>query len=230
MSKAKAPSQRTKVKRGAAKAAYDEQQIAAILDEALMAYVGFADEHGTHVIPMAHWRMEDRLVIHGSTASRMMRQLASGVEACITVTILDGFVLARSAFHHSMNYRSVMVYGRGKVHENPEEKEAMLDAFMDRLFPKRKHEARKPYAKELKGTMVMSFPLDEAVAKIRRGGPVDEPEDMGLPVWSGVLPLRLTAYPEQQDPLQAKEIPVPDYVKSVRLMQFPAAWSAGEES
>jgi len=194
------PTKRSRVRRVPDRGQYDRATIDKILDEGLVAHVATA---GTPVIPMGYVRDGDRLLLHGSSASRLMRSVASGAEACVTVTLLDGLVLARSAFHHSMNFRSVVLQGRGRAVEEGEEKAEALRVFLERLFPGRWKEVRRPDEAELRATSVVSFPLDEASAKIRAGPPVDEADDQGWSVWAGVVPLRLAPGPPEQDPGQA---------------------------
>lgn len=182
---------RTKVRRLANRGHYDRDTIHAIVDEALICHVGFVIDGAPVVIPTIHWREGDELYFHGSAASRMLRTLKSGVEACVTVTLVDGLVLARSAFHHSMNYRSVVIFGEARVVEG-EEKARALDTFMKHMTPTRASDVRPPNEIELKQTLVLAMPLEEASAKIRTGGPVDDEEDYALPVWAGVIPLKLT--------------------------------------
>ena len=182
---------RTRVKRLPKRASYDRQTIHAILDEALICHVGFVADGTPVVIPTIHWRQGETLYFHGSAASRMLRSLREGVEACVTVTLLDGLVLARSAFHHSMNYRSVVVFGRARE-VTGEEKVRALDDLVDHIVAGRAAEVRGPNESELRQTLVLALPLDEASAKIRTGGPIDDEEDLALPVWAGVVPMRLT--------------------------------------
>jgi uncharacterized protein len=171
---------------------YDRDTIDAILDEALLCHVGFAVDGQPHVIPTMHARVGDRLYVHGSAASRMLRHAISGAPICVTVTLFDGLVLAKSVFNHSVNYRSVVVFGRAMLVEGDEKREA-LHALAEQLAPGRWDEARQPTAKELKATSILSLPLDEASAKVRTGEPEDDPEDLELPVWSGVVPVHLAA-------------------------------------
>jgi uncharacterized protein len=183
------PTPRTTVKRRAERGRYDRATVDAILDEAYISHVGFVHDGGPVVLPTMHARVGDTLYIHGSVASRMLRTLAGGVEACVTVTLLDGLVLARSAFHHSMNYRSVVVFGRAAVVEDRSEKLAAMRALVERVRSGRWDEARQPTETELRQTTVMAIPLDEVSCKVRTGPPIDEEEDYGLPVWAGVIPL-----------------------------------------
>jgi nitroimidazol reductase NimA-like FMN-containing flavoprotein (pyridoxamine 5'-phosphate oxidase superfamily) len=186
-----APSPRARVRRAPSRADYDRATIDAILDEGLVAHLGFAVDGQPYVIPTLHARSGDVVYVHGSAASRMVRTLAAGTPACLTVTLLDGLVLARSAFHHSMNYRSVVVLGQARLVEGDAERRGALRLFTERLVPGRWDEVRPPTRQELKGTQVLALALDEASAKVRRGGPVDEDEDHALDVWAGVVPLAL---------------------------------------
>lgn len=196
---ATAPSERTRVRRAPRRADYDRETIDAILDEALVAHVGFVVDEQPYVIPTLHARVDGEVLVHGSAASRMVTLLGAGVPACLTVTLIDGLVLARSAFHHSMNYRSVVVLGTARLLESPEERERALQAFTDKLIPGRWDEVRPPTRQELEGTRVFALPLTEASAKLRAGGPVDDAEDYDLDVWAGVIPLALTPGAPQRD-------------------------------
>ena len=191
--RAGAPSERTRVRRVASRGKYERETIYAILDASYMATVGYHDGSSVRMIPMAVWRQGDHLYIHGSTASQLMRDLANKTEACIVVTHLDGLVLARSGFHHSMNYRSVVIYAQGQAITEPEQKRQVLNYFVDLVVADRMSEVRSINEQELKATAVIAFPLDEAVAKIRTGGPKDDEEDYALPVWAGVIPLKMVA-------------------------------------
>jgi uncharacterized protein len=199
-------STRTKVRRAPARGVYDRDAIDAILDEALIAHLGFVDDGQPYVIPTLHARIGDLVYIHGSAASRAIRGLTSGIPACLTVTLLDGLVLARSAFHHSINYRSVVVLGTCCPVEGAVQREAALHAFTERMVPGRWDEVRPPTAKELKGTRVLSMRLDECSAKVRSGPPVDDDEDYALPVWAGVVPLATVSGRPLADPKLADEI------------------------
>jgi uncharacterized protein len=187
-----APTERTRVRRLPDRGAYDPETIRAILDTGFVCHVGIVDGGSPVVIPTAYARVDDAIVLHGSSKSRLMVVLGAGGEACVTVTHVDGFVLARSAFHHSINYRSVVVYGRGEAIVDEAEKYAALEAFMERVHPGRWREVRPPNAQELKATGVVRIPIDEASAKLRAGGPLDDPEDLTRDVWAGVVPLALT--------------------------------------
>ncbi|HEY7961573.1 MAG TPA: pyridoxamine 5'-phosphate oxidase family protein [Solirubrobacteraceae bacterium] len=180
---------RTQVKRLPARAAYERATIDAILDEALVAHVGFAVEGQPYVIPTIHARVGDTVYFHGSAASRTIRSLGEGIAACLTVTLLDGLVLARSAPKHSVNYRSVVVLGQARAVQGASEHLAALRAFVERVVPGRWEEVRAPSAKELKGVRVLALDLHEASAKLRAGPPLDEEEDYARDVWAGVVPL-----------------------------------------
>jgi len=181
------------VRRVPSRAVYDRAAIDEILDEAMIAHLGFVHEGQPFVIPTLHARVGDTVYFHGSAASRAIRTLSSGVAACLTVTLLDGLVLARSAFHTSLNYRSVVMLGSATAVAGPDERRLALQAFMERLIPGRWVEVRPPSAKELKGTRVLALPLDETSAKVRTGPPEDDRSDLELPVWAGVIPLHTTA-------------------------------------
>lgn len=194
-----APSERTRVRRLGERGAYDAPTVHAILDAGLLAHVAYVIDGAPYVTPTAHWREGDHVYWHGSSASRMLRSLEGGVAACIAVSHLDGLVLARSAFHHSMNYRSVMAFGLAEKVEDPAAKQAALRAFTERLVPGRWDTLRPVTAQELKATSVMRMKLDEASAKVRTGMPADDADDIAWPVWAGVLPLRAVAGPALPD-------------------------------
>jgi nitroimidazol reductase NimA-like FMN-containing flavoprotein (pyridoxamine 5'-phosphate oxidase superfamily) len=206
-------SDRTRVRRLGERGRYDTETIHAILDEALICHVGFVVDGAPVVIPTIHWREGETLYFHGSAASRMLRSLRDGVDACVTVTLLDGLVLARSAFHHSMNYRSVVVFGKAReVRED--EKVRVLDSLVEHVVRGRSKEVRAPNLKELRQTLVLALPIDEASAKIRTGGPVDDAEDYALPVWAGVLPLTLTPGEPIADGGVSRD--APEYLKTYK--------------
>jgi nitroimidazol reductase NimA-like FMN-containing flavoprotein (pyridoxamine 5'-phosphate oxidase superfamily) len=190
------PADRIRVKREPQRARYDRETIEAILDEALVCHLGFEVDGQPYVIPTLHARVGDRLYVHGSAASRLLRHLAGGARACVTVTLVDGLVLARSVFNHSVTYRSAGVFGTATLVEGDEKREA-LRALTEQLAPGRWDEARQPTAKELKATWILSLPIDEASAKVRTGPEEDEPEDLDLPVWAGVVPVHLAAEPSE---------------------------------
>ena len=212
-----APSPRTRVRRLPERGVYDRTGIDAVLDAALVAHLGFEHEGQPFVIPTLHARVGDEVYVHGSAASRTLRHLATGIPACLTVTLLDGIVLARSVFEHSINYRSVVVLGTAVVVTEPEEKLAALEAFTETLLPGRWAEARTPTAKELKATSVLRLPLDEASAKIRTGGPDDgDTPDAELDVWAGQLPLAVRALAPVPDPALRPGIVLPDALADYR--------------
>ena len=207
---------RTTVRRLAKRGSYDRQTVYSILDEALICHVGFVIEGKPVVIPTIHARQGDRLYLHGSQASRMLRTLRDGVEACVTVTLVDGLVIARSAFHHSMNYRSVVVYGVATEVTDRLEKLTALDAIVEHVVPGRSADARAPNETELRGTLVLSLPLEEVSAKIRTGAPIDDDDDYALPIWAGEIPFTLTPATPIADPRLSPEIALPDYVARYR--------------
>jgi nitroimidazol reductase NimA-like FMN-containing flavoprotein (pyridoxamine 5'-phosphate oxidase superfamily) len=204
------PTERTQVKRLPKRAVYDQAQVHAILDEGFICHVGFVADGQPYVIPTGYARSGDQIYIHGSTASRMLRALGQGTQLCVTVTLVDGLVLARSAFHHSMNYRSVVVLGQARVVTDPEEKLAALARFTNHIMPGRWDEVRQPTDQELKSTTVLALPLDEVSAKVRTGPPIDDEEDYALPVWAGVVPLRIQAGDPSPDARLPENIPAID--------------------
>lgn len=208
------PTQRSQIKRKSKRGNYETQVIYNILDEALICHVGFTVNNQPFVIPTAYGRINDKLYIHGSPASRMLRTLTKGIEVCVTVTLLDGLVLARSAFHHSMNYRSVVIFGTATLINDPEEKFVALQAFTEHVIPQRWQQIRQPNKQELQGTMVLSLPLTEASAKIRTGNPIDDEPDYDLPVWAGVLPLQTVAGKPIADERLIEGVEIPDYVEN----------------
>lgn len=206
--------QRSQIRRLPQRGQYERDCVYQILDEGLVCHLGFVVDGQPFVIPTAYGRVGDRLYIHGSPASRMLRTLQGGVEVCVTVTLLDGLVLARSAFHHSMNYRSVVVFGTAAVVEGADEKLAALEAFTEHIVPDRWAEVRLPNRQEVAGTLVLSLPLSEASAKVRTGSPVDDEADYKLPVWAGEIPLHLTAGKPIDDPRLILGIEPPSYVRN----------------
>jgi len=207
---------RTKLKRLPKRGHFDRETAYAILDEGFICHVGFVVDGQPFVIPTGYARAGDKLYIHGSQASRMLRNLAGGVDACVTVTLLDGLVLARSAFHHSMNYRSVLVFGRATIVDEPSEKMAALLALSEHIISGRWADVREPTDQEMKQTTVLRLPLEEASAKIRTGPPLDDEEDYALPIWAGVVPLKLVAGEPVKDPLLPADIPIPDYAANYK--------------
>jgi nitroimidazol reductase NimA-like FMN-containing flavoprotein (pyridoxamine 5'-phosphate oxidase superfamily) len=204
--------ERTRIGRLPERGHYDRATIDAILDEALICHVGFVVEGRPVVIPTIHARVGDHLYFHGSPAAGMLRTLRGGVDACVTATLLDGLVLARSAFHHSMNYRSVVVFGKAEEVLDREEKLRVLEKLVEHVCRGRAADARGPNEKELKQTLVLRIPIAEASAKIRTGPPKDDAEDYALPIWAGVLPLALTP----GVPIPDNAVPVPQYVMRYR--------------
>jgi nitroimidazol reductase NimA-like FMN-containing flavoprotein (pyridoxamine 5'-phosphate oxidase superfamily) len=204
--------ERTRLKRLPNRGAFDRETIYPILDEAFICHVGFAIDGQPYVIPTGFARIVDDLYIHGSSASRMLRNIAKGIDVCVTVTLIDGLVLARSAFHHSMNYRSVVVLGKATLIENAEEKYKALKAFTDHVIPDRWAEVRWPTELELKATSVLKLSIEEASAKIRTGDPKDDEEDYGMNVWAGVLPLEFKKGKAIPDTRLTENIEVPEHV------------------
>ncbi|MGD0545307.1 MAG: pyridoxamine 5'-phosphate oxidase family protein [Candidatus Acidiferrales bacterium] len=207
------PTQRTQVKRLPDRGAYDSETVFRILDEGLICHVGFSVDGQPYVIPTGFARVEDTLYIHGSAASRMLRTLAEGVQVCVTVTLLDGLVLARSAFHHSMNYRSVVMLGRATLVSDPAEKIKALEAFTEHIVRGRWNDVRLPTEAELKATTVLALPLAEVSAKIRKGPPKDDAEDYELPIWAGVVPLTIAPAAPIDDPRLKAGLEPPAYAK-----------------
>ena len=203
---------RTSLKRIPKRGNYDRDVINAILDEAFICHVGFVADGQPYVIPTGFARIGDDLMLHGSAASRMMRNLADGIDVCVTVTLVDGLVLARSAFHHSMNYRSVVILGKAEMVTGDDEKNAALEAFTEQIIPGRWAEVRWPTPLELKATTVLKLPITEASAKIRTGDPVDDDEDYAMNIWAGVLPLSLKPETPITDAKLDQPILPPDYV------------------
>jgi nitroimidazol reductase NimA-like FMN-containing flavoprotein (pyridoxamine 5'-phosphate oxidase superfamily) len=207
------PSPRTKVRRHPERGAYDRQTIDAILDEALICHVGFVHDGQPFVIPTIHARVGDVLYLHGSPASRMLRGLGDGIDVCVTATLLDGIVLARSVYNHSMNYRSAVVLGRARPVEEAEAKLAALGAIIEHVVAGRSLDARMPSEKELAGTSVLALTIDEASAKVRTGPPKDFDDDVPLPIWAGVIPLRVEAGEPETDEQVPAGVPLPAYAR-----------------
>ena len=203
--------ERTRVQRHPERGVYARETIDAILDEALICHVGFVVDGQPYVIPMIQARAGDVVYLHGSTASRLVRTLANGVDVCVTATLLDGIVLARSVYNHSMNYRSAVVLGRARPVVDPEEKLAALETIVEHMVPGRWSDARLPDRKELKATTVLALALDEASAKIRTGPPKEWDEDLDLPIWAGVIPLSLVSGAAETDASVPNGVPRPPY-------------------
>ena len=207
-------SPRTRLQRLPDRGSYDREALYRLLDEAFICHVGFTGDSGPVVIPTAYGRDGDRLVIHGSAASRMMRSLQKGVPVCVAVTLVDALVLARSAFHHSINYRSAVIFGTATLVEDPSDKDRALEKFVEHIVRGRWADVRKPTAQELKATTVLTLPLEEFSVKSRSGPAKDDEEDHALPVWAGLLPLPVTPGAAEADPLLPAGIPVPEYVNT----------------
>jgi nitroimidazol reductase NimA-like FMN-containing flavoprotein (pyridoxamine 5'-phosphate oxidase superfamily) len=204
---------RNKVKRLPERGHYDADTIYPIVDAALICHVGFALDGQPYVIPTLHARRGDSILLHGAKGSRLLRHIQAGGEVCITVTLLDGIVLARSVFHHSVNYRSAILFGRGVVIDDDAERLQAMEAFTERLIPGRWGDARPPNAIELKQTTIVAVPIESASAKIRTGPPRDEEDDLDLPVWAGVLPLQHSAGAPIADPLLKPGAELPEYIR-----------------
>ena len=205
------PTERTRVVREPHRGAYDRETIYAILDEGFVCHVGFATAEQPFVIPTLYARVGDAIYFHGSAASRMLRGAATGIPVCITVTLTDGFVLARSVFNHSMNYRSVVALGKALLVEAPAEKLEALRAFTEKILPGRWEDARQPSEKELKATSILKLALTEVSAKIRSGPVQDDEEDYALKVWAGIVPLKLQTEAPIRDERCDPAIPAPGY-------------------
>jgi uncharacterized protein len=214
MSQPYSPTPRTRVVREAERAVYDREAAYRILDEGFLCHVGFVADGQPFVIPTSYGRKDDFLYIHGSAASRMLRQLKDGIAVCITVTLLDGLVLARSVFNHSMNYRSVVILGTAKLVENAEEKIQALHALSEHILPGRWADARQPNERELKATSVLRVPIEEFSAKVRVGPPIDDEEDYAFPTWAGVIPLAMAVGKAIEDARLSPGTRVPEYVSN----------------
>ncbi len=208
--------ERNKVKRVAYRGDYDRETIYPIVDEALICHVGFAVDGQPFVIPTIHARIDDSIILHGAPASRMLKHISAGNQVCITVTHVDGLVLARSVFHHSMNYRSAVLFGRGYLIEDETEYFEAAEAITNQLIPGRWEDARKPSAKEVNGTQFVKINIEDASAKIRTGPPGDDDEDYALPVWAGVIPAQLQFMSPEADPKLTAGIPEPDYIQDYK--------------
>lgn len=207
---------RSELRRLPKRGSHDPAVIHKILDAGFLAHVGFCVDGQPFVIPTLFGREGDKLYLHGSAASRMLKQLDTGIAACVTVTLVDGLVLARSAFHHSMNYRSAMVFGTARKIAEPARKVHALRVIAEHLMAGRWNDVRPPTENELKITAVLEFDIEEASAKVRTGPPLDEEEDYALPIWAGVLPVELTPKPPVRDERLTLDLPVPEYVLHYR--------------
>ena len=208
------PTERTQVKRLPKRGKYERETVFAILDEGFVCHVGFSVDGQPYVIPTNYGRSGEILYLHGSAASRMLRTLSEGVPVSVTVTHVDGLVLARSAFHHSVNYRSVVILGTARLVTDAAEKMEALRVFTEHVMKGRWDDVRQPTEQELKATTVLALPLEEVSAKVRTGGPVDDEEDYALPVWAGVLPLQTVAKAPLPDAQRKKDEPIPGYLKN----------------
>jgi uncharacterized protein len=206
------PTQRTRVIREPDRGVYDRETAYRILDEGFLCHVGFSVDGQPFVIPTSYGRKDSNLYIHGSAASRMLREIKQGVPVCVTVTLLDGLVLARSVFNHSMNYRSVVVLGKATLVDDPEEKLEALRVLAEHILPGRWDDARQPNERELKATSVLQVPIEEFSAKVRTGPPIDDEEDYSFPTWAGVIPLEMRVGPPDPDPRLDPARAVPEYV------------------
>ena len=213
MSETQIPTTRTRVVREPQRAVYDREEVYRILDEAFLCHVGFSVDGQPFVIPTSYGRKDANLYIHGSAASRMLRQMKDAVPVCITVTLLDGLVLARSIFNHSMNYRSVVILGKATLVEDPKEKLEGLKVLSDHILPRRWEDSRQPNEQELKATSLLRVPIQEFSAKVRTGPPIDDAEDMNFPTWAGVLPLEIKAAAPISDEQLDAGIHVPTYLQ-----------------
>jgi nitroimidazol reductase NimA-like FMN-containing flavoprotein (pyridoxamine 5'-phosphate oxidase superfamily) len=207
------PDERVEVQRHADRGDYDRDTIYEILDEAMYCTVGFVHEDRPMVIPTIHVRVGDQIVLHGAPASRMLRTLQAGSEAAVSVTLLDGLVLARSIFNHSMNYRSVVLVGTAHAIDDPADKLEAMRVFTEKILPGRWNDARHPSEKEFKGTRMLGIPIDAASAKIRNGPPSDDDDDLRLPVWAGVIPFRMVSESPIPAPDLNPDIPYPEYLQ-----------------
>ncbi len=211
MSETQMPTTRTRVVREPDRAVYERESVYRILDEAFLCHIGFSVEGQPFVIPTSYGRKDANLYIHGSAASRMLRQMKEGVPVCVTVTLIDGLVLARSVFNHSMNYRSVVILGKATLVDDPEEKLAALRVLSEHILPGRWDDARQPNERELKATSVLRVAIDEFSAKVRTGPPIDDAEDYSFPAWAGVIPLEMKSGNPINDPKLDPGCEVPSY-------------------
>ena len=214
MPESQMPTARTRVVREADRAVYDRETVYRILDEGFLCHVGFAVDGQPYVIPTSYGRKGANLYVHGSAASRMLRQMKEGVAVCVTVTLLDGLVLARSVFNHSMNYRSVVILGKATLVEDPEEKLAALRTLAEHILPGRWEDSRQPNERELKATSVLRVPIEEFSAKVRTGPPIDDAEDYAFPTWAGVIPLKMIAGEPLDDPKLDSGRETPKYIRA----------------
>ncbi len=211
------PTERSRIRRSPLRAHYDRATVHAILDAGLLCHVGYVIDAQPYVTPTAYWRRDDRVYWHGSSASRMLRHLKQGPRVCFTVSLMDGLVLARSGFHTSVNYRSVMAFGNAELVEGEADKLAALEDMMARIVPGRWPDLKPPTQQELKATTVVSLKLEEVAAKVRSGPPVDEPEDYALDVWAGVVPMHTVIDPPEDDPQLKAGVAQPANLGLIRI-------------
>ena len=221
---------RARVRRLPKRAVYDRDRVYEILDEGLVCHVGFVVGGQPYVIPTGYGRADDRLYVHGSAASRMLKSLSHSLDVCLTITLIDGLVLARSAFHHSMNYRSVVVFGNARLIEDEQEKREALRVITDHIVPGRWKDVREPTVQELRATHVLSLEISEASAKVRTGPPIDDDEDYELPIWGGVLPLRVISGAPLDDGRLIENVEPPEYILNYRRPAKSAPYGHGSES
>ncbi len=207
------PTHRSKVKRLHERGRYDEESVFAILDAGIIAHIGYVIDGQPYVTPTAYWRRGRTLYWHGSSASRMLRSQKEGIPVCVTVSLLDGLVVARSGFHHSVNYRAVMAFGRAHLVEDAKEKEAELDYFIERIYPGRVATLRPVNQQELKGTTLLAMEIEEASAKVRTGEPKDDEEDYALDIWAGVVPIRQVVGAIENDPRLKAGVALPEHLR-----------------
>jgi len=215
VSEAVKPSARNRVRRLPKRAHYDWESIRAVLDAAFLCHVGYVIDGQPYVTPTCYWRYDKQVLLHGSFASRMLKHLAQGVDVCVTISIADGFVLARSAFHHSINYRAAMLFGRAHLLTADAQKLEAMQAFVERFFPGRWETLRPVTRKELKATTVLALDIDEASVKIRTGPPVDDEDDYALPIWAGVVPLASVRGEAVPDPRLGRGIALPAHLRDL---------------
>lgn len=208
-----APTARTRINRHSERGRYSAADIYPIVDEALICHVGLVADGQPLVIPMIHARLGDTLYLHGAPASRLLQQAKSGIPLCVTVSLVDGIIFARAVFKHSLNFRSAVLFGTGRLVHDPDEKMRAFEAVTEHIAKGRWAEARWPTRKEMAATLVVAMDIDGASAKVRTGGPLDDDEDLSLPIWAGVLPLAQTPQPPIADPRAIAENSIPDYIK-----------------
>ena len=207
------PTERSRVKRLHERGRYDEESVFAILDAGLVAHIGYVIDGQPYVTPTAYWRRGRTLYWHGSSASRMLRAQKEGIPVCVTVSLLDGLVIARSGFHHSINYRAVMAFGRARIVEDAQEKEAELDHFIERIYPGHLETLRPINSQELKATTLIAMEIEEASAKVRTGEPKDDEEDYALDIWAGVIPIRQVVGAIENDPRLKPGVTLPEHLR-----------------